>query len=135
MASEAKLPSWMRMAVDLGKQSVAENLPKPHVGAIVVQNDEVIGSGCRGHAGEGNHHAEYGVLMELADMNLSGAQVFTTLEPCSNRNHPKISCARRLTDAGVSEVWIGIYDPNPVIRRAFETRSRSTTWISFASTR
>jgi diaminohydroxyphosphoribosylaminopyrimidine deaminase / 5-amino-6-(5-phosphoribosylamino)uracil reductase len=87
-SSEAKLRSWMRMAVDLGKQSVAENEPKPHVGAVVVQNDEVIGSGCRGHAGEGNH-AEYGVLMELADMNLSGAQVFTTLEPRSNRKHPR----------------------------------------------
>ena len=108
MASEAELPGWMRMAVDLGKQSVAENELKPHVGAVVVQNDEVIGSGYRGLVGEGNH-AEYGVLMELADTNLLGAQVFTMLEPCSKRNHPKIPCARRLAAACVSEVWIGIY--------------------------
>src|SRR5699024_22287 len=31
--------------------------------------------------------------------------------------HPKLPCARRLADAGVSAVWIGIYDPNPVIYR------------------
>ena len=116
MHSEADLRSWMRLAVDLGKRSVAEDDLKPHVGAVVVRDNRVIGSGYRGLAGEGNH-AEYGVLLELAESNLIGAQVFTTLEPCSNRNHPKIPCARRLVDAGVSEVWIGIYDPNPVIYR------------------
>jgi diaminohydroxyphosphoribosylaminopyrimidine deaminase / 5-amino-6-(5-phosphoribosylamino)uracil reductase len=48
---------------------------------------------------------------------LEGAVVFSTLEPCSNRNHPKIPCAQRLVDARVSAVHIGIYDPNPTIYR------------------
>ncbi len=104
------------MAVELGKQSVSENELNPHVGAVVVKDGEVIGSGYRGQTGEGDH-AEYGVLTSLADADLNGALVFTTLEPCSKRNHPKIPCATRLVEAGVSEVWIGLYDPNPVIYR------------------
>lgn len=107
---------WMRMAVDLGRQSVSEDTSKPHVGAVVVKDGVVVGSGYRGETGEG-HHAEYGVLSRLADGDLSGAMVFTTLEPCSKRNHPKIPCARRLVEACVSDVFIGLYDPNPVIYR------------------
>lgn len=114
--SDEELRTWMRLAVDLGKQSVSENDLNPHVGAVVVKDGEVIGSGYRGQTGEGNH-AEYGVLKGLADTDLTGALVFSTLEPCSKRNHPKLPCARRLADAGVSAVWIGIYDPNPVIYR------------------
>jgi len=107
----------MRQAVDLGKKSVAKGDPtKPHVGAVVVRNGEVVGSGYRGMAGPGNH-AEFGVLQGIAPELLSGAVVFSTLEPCSTRNHPKIPCAQRLADAGVGEVHVGIYDPNPVIYR------------------
>lgn len=116
MPSDEDLRTWMRMAVDLGKKSVSENALNPHVGAVVVKNGEVIGSGYRGKTGEGDH-AEYGVLTGLADIDLTGALVFTTLEPCSRRNHPKIPCARRLAEANVGDVWVGIYDPNPVIYR------------------
>jgi pyrimidine deaminase RibD-like protein len=107
----------MRLAVDLGKQSISEGDPtKPYVGAVVVQQGDVVGSGYRGMAGPGNH-AEFGVLQRIAPELLKGAVVFSTLEPCSNRSHPKIPCAQRLADAMVSEVHIGIFDPNPVIYR------------------
>lgn len=115
-ASEVELRKWMRTAVDLGKRSVAEDDLKPHVGAVVVKDGQAVGAGYRGQAGAGNH-AEYGVLAVLSQTELRGAQLFTTLEPCSKRGHPKIPCAQRLVDAGVSDVWIGIYDPNPVIYR------------------
>ena len=106
----------MRLAVDLGRQSVTEDRSKPHVGAVVVRGGIVLGSGYRGQSGEGNH-AEFGVLQGLESTDLTGAIVFSTLEPCSKRNHPKIPCANRLAEAGVSDVYIGIYDPNPIIYR------------------
>ena len=105
------------MAVDLGKLSISEGDPnKPYVGAVVVREGEVIGSGHRGMTAPGDH-AEFGVLKGIDPEQLSGATAFSTLEPCSQRNHPKIPCARRLVEAGVVIVYVGIYDPNPVIYR------------------
>ena len=108
----------MRIAVDLGKKSLSEGDPtKPYVGAVVVKDGRVIGSGYRGMTQLG-HHAEFGVLQGISDPRLlEDGVVFSTLEPCSARNHPKIPCARRLVEAKVKEVYIGIYDPNPVIYR------------------
>jgi pyrimidine deaminase RibD-like protein len=117
MYEPLEIRQWMRMAVDLGKLSISEGDPtKPYVGAVVVQDGEVVGSGYRGMTAPG-HHAEFGVLQGIAPEMLAGAGVFSTLEPCSTRNHPKIPCAQRLVDAKVSEVYIGIYDPNPTIYR------------------
>lgn len=107
----------MRMAVDLGKQSISEgDATKPYVGAVVVQDGVIVGSGYRGKTASG-HHAEFGVLRDLAPEFLEGSTVFSTLEPCSQRNHPKIPCAQRLAEARVGQVYIGIYDPNPTIYR------------------
>ena len=118
MYDDAQLRGWMRMAVDLGKQSISEGDPtKPYVGAVVVKDGRVVGSGYRGMT-EPGHHAEFGVLQGISEPELlENAVVFSTLEPCSKRNHPKIPCAHRLVEAKVSEVYIGIYDTNPVIYR------------------
>ena len=115
--SDVELRQWMRLAVDLGKRCVSEDRGKPLVGAVIVKDGKVLGSGFRGETNEGDH-AEYGVLKRLGDIDLTGALVFTTLEPCSRRKTPTfIPCAQRLVNVGVSEVHIGIYDPNPVIYR------------------
>lgn len=118
MYDHAQIRGWMRLAVDLGKKSISEGDPtKPYVGAVVVKDGKVVGSGYRGMTQPG-HHAEFGVLQGITDPALlEDALVISTLEPCSARNHPKIPCARRLVEAKVSEVHIGIYDPNPVIYR------------------
>ena len=71
----------------------------------------------KAHRGEflGNH-AEYIALeRKLADEIVSGATVYTTLEPCTRRNDPKIACAFRLVERKVSRVVIGILVPNPVV--------------------
>ena len=54
------------------------------------------------------------VLVEkkMADDVLTGATVYTTLEPCVDRNPPKKSCAQRLIDRRVRRVVIGYMDPD-----------------------
>ena len=110
---------WMRRAVDLGKLSRPEGArssPPPRVGVVVVRGSDVLGESYRGETGEGRH-AEFGLLDRLAEIDLSGATLLTTLEPCSRRNHPKRPCAEHLIERGISTVFIGLYDPNPQIYR------------------
>jgi pyrimidine deaminase RibD-like protein len=108
----------MRRAVDLAKRSVAEDRPNPppKVGVVIVRDGRLLGESYRGATGPGAH-AEYGLLEPLQEVDLAGAQVYTTLEPCSRRNHPKRPCAQRLIDRAVATVCIGMYDPNPRIHR------------------
>lgn len=112
-----QLPSqderFMKMAIEIARQSKSE--PRgihPMVGAIATKNDQVVGTAYRGQRGLGEH-AEY-ILLEsiLRRKDVVGATVYTTLEPCTTRHHPKIPCAERLIDRGVSRVVIGMLDPN-----------------------
>lgn len=110
---------WMRQSVELAAQSVAEGdrtSVAPSVGVVIVKDGKQIGESYRGRTGKGQH-AEYGLLQELEGVDLTGATVFTTLEPCSRRGTGKRPCAEWLVERGVSTAYIGMYDPNPEIYR------------------
>ncbi len=110
---------WMRRAVELAGQSIAEASRQdnaPAVGAVIVKDGVEIASAFRGMCGEGCH-AEYCALQGVDPAVVAGSVVYTTLEPCSRRSPSKTPCAQRLIDAKVSKVFIGLYDPNPKIYR------------------
>lgn len=109
---------YARTAVDEGKKSQSEADGKPLVGVVIVKDRAVLGVSHRGRTGSGEH-AEFGLISELREqgVDLAGSTVYTTLEPCSSRNHPKKPCAEHLIEAGVAEISIGMYDPNPRIHR------------------
>lgn len=109
----------MARAVELARQSVAEpgrTDPPPSVGVVIVKDGVEVASAYRGQRGAGNH-AEYCALTSVDPEHVRGANVYTTLEPCSRRNAPKICCAQRLIDSGVAAVFVGMFDPNPRIHR------------------
>jgi len=110
--------NWMRRAVDLAKLSVSEpdKPAAPHVGVVIVRDEQVLAEAYRGKRRPGDH-AEYCALMDSGITDIRGSVVYTTLEPCTRRGTGKTPCARRLVDAGVSEVVIGMYDPSPHIFR------------------
>ncbi len=106
---------YMRMAIDQGKRSKAEdNRPHPKVGAAIVKDGKVLGSAYRGEQGSGDH-AEYTLFeKKLPDVSLRGATLFTTLEPCTSRKTHK-PCSDWIIEKGVAKVVIGMLDPDPRI--------------------
>jgi len=81
--------------------------PNPLVGALVVQDGQVIGEG--GHEGPGKGHAEV-VALRAAGAKARGSTVVCTLEPCSHHGRTP-PCVDALRDAGVARVVVGSLDP------------------------
>lgn len=104
------------LAIEEARKSVPEDeRPHPKVGAVVVKDGSILSKAHRGEMPKS--HAEYVALEDkLPDFLAAGATVYTTLEPCTSRKHPKIPCAQRLIDRRVRRVVIGMLDPNPDIR-------------------
>ncbi len=110
------------MAIDEMMKSIDEvrndGKATPKVGAVLVSEDgELIGTAFRGECREGDH-AEYTLLdRKLLDKNVTGCYLFATLEPCVGkaRQPPKIPCSKRVVNARIKKVWIGIEDPDPTV--------------------
>jgi pyrimidine deaminase RibD-like protein len=108
---------FARLAIDEARKSVPENDGRPHpwVGAVVVKDGKVLGTAHRGEV-PGNHAEFVALERNLPTVAVAGATVYTTLEPCTTRNPPKIPCVDRLIERRVARVVIGILDPDERIR-------------------
>ncbi len=110
--------SFMRRALDVAKKGWGETHPNPLVGALVVENGEVVAEGFHPKAGEA--HAEVNALRALGRKPAPGATLYVTLEPCCTHGRTP-PCTGAIIEAGLSRVVIGATDPNPAhAGRAFE---------------
>lgn len=102
---------YMWMALDLARQGWGKTSPNPMVGAVLVKDGEVVGTGFHRKAGE--PHAEIIALQEAGD-KARAATLYTNLEPCCHygRTPP---CTDAIIQAGVRKVVIATNDPNPVV--------------------
>ena len=122
-ASEFDARQLMECAITVMQRSVAEHRmdgkASPSVGAVLWGRGGDVESAYRGELRDGDH-AEYTLLeRKKRASRLDDAVLFTTLEPCAPgaRRRPKLSCAERIVDARIKEVWVGIEDPDPTVDR------------------
>lgn len=110
---------YMELAIDEMKKS--HNEPRkdgkvpPKVGAVLVFPNGRIVMGYRGELRDGDH-AEYTLLeRKLGHEKLDDCVLFTTLEPCVERNPPKIACCKRTSKARIRTVYVGMPDPDTTV--------------------
>lgn len=101
----------MQRCLELARRALGKTAPNPLVGAVVVQDGEIVGEGF--HPGAGSPHAEVFAL-QAAGVKARGATIYVNLEPCNHygRTPP---CSEALIAAGVAKVVVGMVDPNPLV--------------------
>lgn len=100
----------MRRALECAKLAWGDTHPNPMVGAVIVENDEIVAEGF--HAKAGEPHAEPCAIRALGRKPAPGATLYVTLEPCCTHGRTP-PCTEAIKAAGFSRVVIGATDPNP----------------------
>jgi len=101
--------TYIRRALELAEKGAGLASPGAMVGAVILENGEIIGEGF--YTYDGVRHAEI-IALEQAGAAARGATVYTSLEPCSHQGRTG-PCAKALIDAGVARVVTAMQDPNP----------------------
>ncbi|NTU52013.1 MAG: bifunctional diaminohydroxyphosphoribosylaminopyrimidine deaminase/5-amino-6-(5-phosphoribosylamino)uracil reductase RibD [Candidatus Aminicenantes bacterium] len=101
----------MEMAYGLAEKARGRTSPNPLVGAVIVKDGAVVGSGF--HEEAGKPHAEI-IALGRAGARSRGATLYLTLEPCVHwgRTPP---CVDTVLAAGLDRVVISAVDPNPLV--------------------
>jgi diaminohydroxyphosphoribosylaminopyrimidine deaminase / 5-amino-6-(5-phosphoribosylamino)uracil reductase len=134
-------------ALELAERGRETTHPNPVVGAVVVNEGEVVGEGW--HKRQGGPHAEV-VALEAAGERARGSTLYVTMEPCTHHGSTP-PCTTAALGAGVARVVAGSLDPNPeagggleLLRAAgvdvelidsFEARAQNEAWRTWVSAR
>jgi diaminohydroxyphosphoribosylaminopyrimidine deaminase / 5-amino-6-(5-phosphoribosylamino)uracil reductase len=85
--------------------------PNPRVGAVLVENSEVISKGH--HEIFGQDHAEVNCLKGISDFK--NTILYCTLEPCCHSNKKTAPCTQLIIDSKIPHVVIAELDANPEV--------------------
>ncbi|HSI66891.1 MAG TPA: bifunctional diaminohydroxyphosphoribosylaminopyrimidine deaminase/5-amino-6-(5-phosphoribosylamino)uracil reductase RibD [Planococcus sp. (in: firmicutes)] len=102
---------YMELALANARAMKGQTDPNPLVGAVVVNDNRIVGAGAHMKAGE--PHAEIHAL-NMAGEHALGGTLYVTLEPCSHHGRTG-PCAQAIIDAGISQVIVATLDPNPLV--------------------
>ncbi|MCC5788656.1 MAG: bifunctional diaminohydroxyphosphoribosylaminopyrimidine deaminase/5-amino-6-(5-phosphoribosylamino)uracil reductase RibD [Opitutales bacterium] len=101
---------FMNRALELAGKAWGKTHPNPMVGAVLVEEDEIIAEGY--HRTSGEPHAEIEVLQKVLHPVSEDTVLYVTLEPCSTEGRTG-ACTEAIKSAGLKKVVIGAMDPNP----------------------
>ncbi len=102
---------YMQLALDLAASAKGNTNPNPLVGAVLVKDGVIVGTGLHRKAGE--PHAEVHAF-RMAGEHAKGATLYVTLEPCSHYGKTP-PCANLVKESAVSRVVVAMQDPNPAV--------------------
>ena len=104
---------FMQQAIDLALLCRWQTAPNPSVGAILLQNGNIVAQGW--HKGAGQPHAEVEAIAaaRAAGASLPDCTLVVTLEPC-NHHGKTPPCTQAILEAGIRRVVVGASDPNPI---------------------
>lgn len=119
MTKDFDAREYMQLAMKVMRGSIAEKRKdgkvNPKVGAVLVFPDGSVETGFRGELRDGDH-AEFTLIeRKCVNRDLRNAILFSTLEPCVQRNPPKRGCCRHVAGARIKNVYVGIEDPDPTV--------------------
>ena len=101
----------MNLALDISKKGYGLVNPNPLVGAVIVKENRIIGTGY--HKYFGGNHAEVNAFINATE-DVEGATMYITLEPCSHFGKTP-PCANKIVSKKIKKVVIAMLDPNPLV--------------------
>jgi len=123
---------YLEQAIGLAEQGRGRTSPNPLVGAVIVRESQILGTGH--HVGPGHDHAEVAAIKDAlrragqpfsdgpasagapaaARSVCEGATIYVSLEPCCTygRTPP---CTDALISGGFARVVVGTIDPSPAV--------------------
>lgn len=103
---------YMKRALQLAKRGTGRVSPNPRVGAVIVRDGKILSEGY--HHQFGQAHAEVDALSKCNGNSLRNTSLYVNLEPCSHFGKTP-PCVNAILQSGISEVIIGMTDPNPLV--------------------
>lgn len=103
--------NWMQKALSLAGKGGHNVRPNPLVGAVIVKNSYLVGSGY--HKQHGGPHAEI-IALKKAGKHAKGAMMYLTLEPCNHYGKTP-PCTDAIISSGIKKVIAAMRDPNPKV--------------------
>ena len=102
---------YLRKALSLAQPYQGQVAPNPPVGAILVKDGAICGTGA--HLGPGHPHAEVMAIQSM-HADISHATLYVTLEPCCHLGKTP-PCTELIIKSRIHTVYYGFVDPNPII--------------------
>ena len=101
---------FMLRCIQIAKNGLGTTAPNPMVGAVIVNENRIIGEGFT--SAFGGSHAEVNAIRSVHDKSLlKSSTIYVTLEPCSHYGKTP-PCADLIIKMGLKKVVIGLIDPH-----------------------
>lgn len=98
----------LERAIELAGRGVGAVSPNPLVGAVIARGGEVLGEGW--HERLGGHHAEVNAIAACRGVDLAGATMYVSLEPCCHTGKTP-PCTDAIVASGIKRVVVASDDP------------------------
>ena len=108
--NESEKKAFFEQTLVLADKGWGNTHPNPMVGALIVEDGQIVAEGY--HQQAGSPHAEVEAIRALGRLPQDGASMFVSLEPCSTTGRTP-PCVEGILNAGIKRVYIGAMDPNP----------------------